>query len=331
MAWYWWLLVGILIGWLLSTLIEWLWFRRKRMEVRDERVAELESALRASADKDPSSTLTGTAAAGVTAPLADRNVTLEAPDLDAAVDRPDLDMPEVNLPDIDMPDVDLPDTSAEVGDLAASTDAAVDMPDVELPDVEIPDVSAKLDVTKAELGMAAKSVGATVSAEAAEIAEDVADVADAPVSALGSAAGAAAVANINYPDDLTKILGIGRVYETRLYHAGIFTWDQVANMSVSRLKEVTEAIDAANAEGWPVQAQSLAQENNRIGARYHGPLPDKLSAIKGIGEGAEQQLYRAGIFTFAQLAATTADELAAKLPTLRGNFSDWIVQASAKL
>jgi len=362
MAWYWWLLVGILIGWLLSTLIEWLWFRRKRMEVRDERVAELENALRASADDGLSPTrgagaaLTGAAAAsaaGITATLADKDVTLAAPDLDAAVDMPDIDMPDVDLPDadlpdmstgmsgltasidtaadipdldmpdidmpdVDLPDVDLPDVSAGMSGLAASIDASVDMPDLDMPDADLPDVSAKLDVAKTGLGAAALAAGA------AGIADDLAG-ADAPD--LGDAV----AVNTNYPDDLTEILGIGRVYETRLYRAGVYTWDQVANMTVSALEEATEAIDAANAQDWPAQAQTLAQANNRGGARYHGPLPDKLSALKGIGEGAEQQLYRAGILTFAQLAATTADELAAALPTYRGDFSDWIVQASAKL
>lgn len=332
MAWYWWLLVGILIGWLLSTLIEWLWFRRKRMEVRDERVAELESALRAASDDGPSSiqgsgvALTDTAAAvaGVTAPLADRNVTLTAPDLDTAADTPDLDTPVADLPDV----------SAEMDGPIAVMDTAADTPDLDTPAADLPDtpdVSAKLDVAKTGLGAAALAVGATASAGAAEVAPEVADtvaddVADAPLTGLGSVPSA----NTNYPDDLTEILGIGRAYETRLYRAGIFTWDQIANMTVSALEEATEAIDAANVADWPAQAQSLALANDRIGARYHGPMPDKLSQIKGIGEGAEQQLYRAGIFTFAQLAATTADDLAAALPTSRGDFSDWIVQAAGK-
>ena len=346
MAWYWWLLVGILIGWLLSTLIEWIWFRRKRMEVRDERVAELENALRASADMGATlSREDGTAAfsGAASAPAANRDVALEAPDLDApsaklgvlaasmntAADLPDLDLPDVELPDLAMPDVSaelpdlavaMPDTDLPDFDMPDMDLSDMDLPDVEMADVDLPDVD--LDGAKIGLGGAALAAGAAISAEPTKVADELTDV-EAPN--LGSAA----PANTNYPDDLTEILGIGRVYETRLYRAGIYTWDQVANMTVSALEEATEAIDAANAGDWPAQAQALALANNRMGARYHGPLPDKLSALKGLGEGAEQQLYQAGIFTYAQLAATTADDLAAALPTSRGDFVDWIAQAVA--
>ena len=118
MTWYWWLLVGILIGWLLSTLIEWLWFRRKRMEVRDERVAELESALRASGDagasagRVASASLTGAGGAltGMATPAAAHESILTAPDLDM----PAVDLPDVDLPDVDLPDVDMPDVSAKL-------------------------------------------------------------------------------------------------------------------------------------------------------------------------------------------------------------------------
>ena len=334
MSWYWWLLVGILIGWLLSTLIEWLWFRRKRMEVQDERVAELENALRSSADTSPSATqgagmaIPGSAAvAGMAAKMADRDVALETPKLDMpAIDMPDIDLPDVSgklgglaasiddgldVPDIDLPDIDMPD---------------VDLPDVDLPDLQTPDLSAKWGGAKVELGAAVLAAGAAASAAAKGPA---ADLSGELTGAVDTSLGNVVSANTNYPDDLTEVKGIGRVYETRLYRAGVYTWDQIATMDVAALEAATEAIDAANVADWGYQAQALAEANDRIGARYAGPLPDKLSALKGIGEGAEQQLYRAGIFTYAQLAAATPEELAAALPTSRGDFQDWIAQAIA--
>jgi predicted flap endonuclease-1-like 5' DNA nuclease len=189
---------------------------------------------------------------------------------------------------------------------------------------------------------AAASVGAAVGAvvtgddddsdgEAAatgDVAAADAGADDAGASTL-SAAAAAMIANTNYPDDLTNINGIGRVYETRLYKAGIFTWDQIANASVQELEELTQAIDAANPEEWPAQAAELATANGREGARYQGPVPDKFSKLKGVGEGAEQRLYLAGIFTYAQLAATSPDDLAAAMSGYRGNFADWVAQAAA--
>ena len=45
-AFWWYLLAGFFIGFSVSTLWEWLYFRRRRMAIRDRRVAELEATLR---------------------------------------------------------------------------------------------------------------------------------------------------------------------------------------------------------------------------------------------------------------------------------------------
>lgn len=45
-AFWWYLLAGFLIGFSISTLWEWLYFRRRRMAIRDRRIAELEAAVR---------------------------------------------------------------------------------------------------------------------------------------------------------------------------------------------------------------------------------------------------------------------------------------------
>jgi predicted flap endonuclease-1-like 5' DNA nuclease len=194
----------------------------------------------------------------------------------------------------------------------------VDLPDMDLPDVDLPNV----DLPYLSAGMS----GVAASIDAGVALPDV----DLPYLSAGLS-GVAAVANTNYPDDLTVIKGIGRVYETRLYRAGIYTWDQIAHMDPAALEQITTAIEAANVEDWPIQAQTLAATTGRMGARYDGPLPDKFSKLQGIGENAEQQLYRAGIFTYAQLAALTPEELAATLPASRGNFKDWITQAAASI
>ena len=43
----WFVLAGLVLGFALSTLWEWFYFRRERMIVRDERIAELDAQLRA--------------------------------------------------------------------------------------------------------------------------------------------------------------------------------------------------------------------------------------------------------------------------------------------
>jgi hypothetical protein len=43
---WWYLLAGIILGFIISTLWEWLYFRRRRLVLTDRRIAELEAALR---------------------------------------------------------------------------------------------------------------------------------------------------------------------------------------------------------------------------------------------------------------------------------------------
>ncbi|MFN8488096.1 MAG: helix-hairpin-helix domain-containing protein [Caldilineaceae bacterium] len=164
-----------------------------------------------------------------------------------------------------------------------------------------------------------------------------------PVGALMPAADAepAAVTVVNqwtvprsagYPDDLTKIQGIGEAYKRRLYAAGIYTWQQVANSAAEQLRSVTKAKPNARPEAWKTRAQELAQKFNRTAALYDGPLPDDLTKVSGIGPTYADSLYRAGICTYEQLASVTPPELAAILPTPaignEFNFPDWIRQAA---
>ncbi len=119
----------------------------------------------------------------------------------------------------------------------------------------------------------------------------------------------------NYPDNLTKIAGIGAVYQKRLYEAGVFTWSQVATTGVEQLSTITEATESANAADWPSQASALAEANGRVGAVYVGPMPDRLIVLPGIGEGAEQVLHEHGLVTYAQIAETDPAVLASVLKT----------------
>lgn len=64
------------------------------------------------------------------------------------------------------------------------------------------------------------------------------------------------------PDDLTKIKGIGKVYEGRLNEAGIYTYEQIIEASPAALKEIANAIEAANVEDWERQARELIAARN---------------------------------------------------------------------
>ncbi len=187
---------------------------------------------------------------------------------------------------------------AEAGVAGASAQDTAIMPAVT---AETADASAE----DADLSPAAKATGAVAAADAASLAGPAApdEPSDPDVWDPG-----------NHPDDLTQILGIGRVYEERLYAAGIATWDQVAATSVAKLEQATQAVAGANAAGWPRQAQELATANDRVGAQYVGPTPQRLSLIPGIGEETEQALYQQGITTYARLAALSPAQLAELLP-----------------
>lgn len=139
----------------------------------------------------------------------------------------------------------------------------------------------------------------------------------------------------DYPDDLSKIRGIGEIYKQRLYAAGIYTWQQVADADVESLRQITRAKPNADLADWQTQARSLIKRFNRMGALYHGPPPDDLTLIEGIGPTVRDALYRAGIATYAQLAATPAATLEQILPapTIGStyHFTDWIEQASRRV
>lgn len=117
-----------------------------------------------------------------------------------------------------------------------------------------------------------------------------------------------------YPDELTKIRGIGEIYKRRLFAANIFTFHHVATSEIEVLRRATQAAPNANVESWPSQAENLAQKYQRTNASYSGPLPDDLQKIAGIGPYFAQQLYRNGICTYEQLADTSFEELRTIIP-----------------
>lgn len=103
-AFWWYVLAGFLLGFSVSTLWEWIYFRRRRMNIRDRRIAELEATVRAY-----------TAAAGV-------------PDTGAATDdwtEPTFQNPGIYLETEEAPTAaSAPETTSSVQD-SASTPAVV--------------------------------------------------------------------------------------------------------------------------------------------------------------------------------------------------------------
>ena len=117
-----------------------------------------------------------------------------------------------------------------------------------------------------------------------------------------------------YPDDLSKIKGIGDSYKHKLYRAGIYTWRQIVEADHAALRRATGANSSTDVEAWVTQARALIEKHGRGEATYGGPLPDDLMKILGIGPVNSATLYRAGVCTYEQLAMMPIADLSALFP-----------------
>lgn len=135
-----------------------------------------------------------------------------------------------------------------------------------------------------------------------------------------------------YPDDLSKIKGIGDVYKQRLYRAGIYTWKQIAETDTEILRRAVSANQSSNIGEWHDQAVKLMEKHGRMDAVYEGPQPDDMTKILGIGPVSASVLYRSGICTYEQLASTPVADLEALFPIAvagdQPDFAQWVARAT---
>ncbi len=138
------------------------------------------------------------------------------------------------------------------------------------------------------------------------------------------------------PQKLARIHGVGRVYETRLYQAGIGTYWQVAITPAARLAEIFGLQDFQGVDVKAIQeaARQLAIETGTTGKLWNGSEPDDIEDLPGIGKVYEGRLYDAGVCTWGKLASLTPDELAAIVKAPKWNqpdFEAWIAYAKGRL
>lgn len=139
------------------------------------------------------------------------------------------------------------------------------------------------------------------------------------------------------PQDLSAVAGIGPVFQQRLYKAGIGTYWELAQLdddelyAILRPGRTQQTFDLESLRG---QAQWLAESTGSTGAIWAAGPVDDFERIKGIGRVYEQRLYDAGIRTYASLAASSVEELAAACQSrapVPPDFASWIEQAKALL
>ncbi len=138
------------------------------------------------------------------------------------------------------------------------------------------------------------------------------------------------------PQDLSRVQGIGDVYEQRLYAAGIGTYWELASTSEADLRSIMDVKDFQDIDLAAIRqaASNLAEETGSFGRAWDGSEPDDLASMEGIGEVFERRLYEAGICTFAAIAASTPERLAeiVQAPAWqRIDFDAWIERARERI
>jgi predicted flap endonuclease-1-like 5' DNA nuclease len=125
-------------------------------------------------------------------------------------------------------------------------------------------------------------------------------------------------------DPLIDIIGIGPVYQQRLYDAGVRSFAQLAALDEGRLREIVgpEEWQQLDLGAW------IAEARTRAGAvqRERDPLVD----INGIGPVYERRLFEAGVNTFAELAVLTPErlrEIVGVKDWQQANVEAWIAEA----
>ena len=205
---------------------------------------------------------------------------------------------------------------------------------------EVQSVRTELQLRSAELEQVQSRFNAATAWQqrtpaVVELGQSLSLMPDAKLSAANSAVAVRMLPQmVSAPQDLTDVKGIGRVFEQRLYEAGIGTFWELATMSDDDLKQILQLnelqllhmdLDAIRAD-----ARRLAEETNTVGQIWDGEAPDDFEPIEGIGKIFEQRLYNAGIRKYSDLASKTPEELAAIVkpkPPAQPDFESWIEQA----
>ena len=118
-------------------------------------------------------------------------------------------------------------------------------------------------------------------------------------------------------DDFTTLEGIGPVYEAKLKHAGIATFAQLAATDEASLKEIIQAPAwrRVNYGEWIEQAKLAAAGDDEglkaLQAELFSRGGDNIALIAGVGEKSAAALNAAGITTYAALAESTPEQVAA--------------------
>lgn len=136
------------------------------------------------------------------------------------------------------------------------------------------------------------------------------------------------------PQHLSDVKGIGTVFETRLYEAGIGSYWELAQLSNSDLARILQLTDLQSGrtdlDAIRADARRLAKETKSLGRKWSQGKPDDFEPLEGIGHTFEKRLYDAGICTYHALANASVellDEICHAPAQFKPDYAAWIRKA----
>lgn len=337
MTWYWWLILGVLIGWFVSWLIEVVHWRWKRRRPHEARLEELEGSLdechRRVAHFRGEIEKRDLRIADFERALASR---LETPTMV-------VEAPEVGVEALT---VEVPEIGMVAPGLAIGSPA---------PEIEVPEAEVRVDDLALVRGIGPK-LAATLGAAGITSFAQIAEMDEAGLQGIIQAP---EWRRLNYSDwilqartlrdlppapvvagdDLTFIEGIGPKYAGLLRDGGINTFAKLATSDVARLEAIIDAPAWRRVDYpmWIEQALLIVAGDDdalkELQDRLHLRKGDNLTLIGGIGSKAVTALSTAGITSFATLAAADEERLASIIEGagLRvGDYAAWLEEAEMR-
>jgi len=341
MASYWWLILGVLIGWFVSWLIEVVYWRWKRRRPHEARLEELEGSLdechRRVAHFRGEIEQRDLRIADFERALASR---LETPAM--VVETPEAG---VKAPTVEIPEIGMVAPALAIGAPAPEPATEIEAPEAE---VRVDDLTLVRGIGP-KLAATLGAAGITSFAQIAEIDE----------AGLQGIIQAPEWRRLNYGDwilqartlrdlppapvvagnDLTFIEGIGPKYAGLLRDGGVDTFAKLAASDEAPLKAIIDAPAwrRVNYPMWIEQALLIVAGDDdalkELQDRLHLRKGDNLTLIGGIGGKAVTALSTAGITSFANLAAADEERLASIIEGagLRaGDYAAWIEEAEMR-
>ena len=337
----WYVLAGLIIGFTASTLWEWLYFRRKRMDLRDQRLLELETELRMT--REQLYDLRAQTPPSPLSPAADYQspgVFLESEEAESLRDEgyapargavyttrepasvhPAPSVYEPASPSAEPPSPFVASEKAQPAPSTATTAAIV----AGAEGVTEP-VHGKEDDAARERAVAAALGGVAVGAVAVEAmqthGEEAEEIGPGVIeSEVAEPEGSVVSVAVVEPEvgegeavsaEVIDIEGIKPAEGAAIVAATLAEGESEEppeSLEPEASEDEAASVDVIDVEGVEPKEPVAAGDPFAILGWRPTRSPDDLTAIKGIGRRYRDRLYNAGVYTFAELAAMDPDEL----------------------